>query len=184
MKRVHGSGTFVKKVEVGTTSFDLESLDTIFYDSDNLDIRILTSTIAKVSDDIRQALDIKEKLPVMHVERLIFYKRKPLLIQISYLPFDPEAPVIENMLEATGLSELLLTKNSSGYKKGSLRLYPAIMTDKERALLQVKDEEVAFKLQYTYFDFSDKASIFGWFIIPHDKLPLRSNVGVWNEQTG
>lgn len=182
VRRVHGSGTFVRKVEVSTTSFGLEALDNILFDSENLKINILESTIDRVSKDLRDRLGIEEKAPVIRVSRLISHRGAPFAIQISYLPFDPESPVIENMLETTGLGELFLTKSNSGYKKGSLRLYPWVMTEKEVKMLKSAQENAAFKLEYTYFDFHDKPCIFGWFIIPNGQLPLTSKVGVWNEK--
>ncbi len=181
VNRIHGSGTFVKKIDVGATSFGLDVLDHILFDTKNLKVRILQSSIVKVSSEIRQALCLDESTPVICASRLIIHKDKPFSIQTSYLPFDPNEPVIENMLETTGLCGFFHAENHAGYKKGVINLFPWHLNPTEMAMLALSEDRGAFKLEYTYYDFTDRPSNYGWFIIPQDQLPLSSKVGVWND---
>lgn len=181
VKRVHGSGTFVRKVEMGKTSFHLDSLNQILSDTDHLKIQILKSDVERVQGIEGEMLGIKLEDPVILVERLIHYQKEPFALQAAYMPFDPISPVVEDMLDATGLSGLFFNENPSGYKKGSLRLWPVIMDQVESDLLMIAEDKQAFKLEYIYYNFKDKPCAYGWFIVPHENMPLISQIGVWNE---
>lgn len=181
VKRVHGSGTFVKRIEVGATTFNLEVLNRVLSDTDALAVQVLKSEISRVNGEEGNVLELKMGDPVIRVERLIFHENHPFCFQAAYLPFDPRAPVVENMLDTTGLAGLFLSNANSGYKKGKLRLLPSLMNEREAELLQVSGGKGAFHLEYTYYDFKDKACAYGRFIIPHELMPMISQVGVWNE---
>ena len=181
VKRVHGSGTFVKRIEVGTTTFSLDALDKVFTDTEGLQVRILKTNIARVNGVEGTILKLEKEDPVILLERLIIHRGNVFCFQTAYLPFDPKAPVVENMLDTTGLSELFFSNKRHGYKKGTLKLYPTRMDEREAKLLQATKHKDAFKLEYTYYDFQDTPCAYGWFIIPHKQMPLVSHVGVWNE---
>lgn len=181
VKRVHGSGTFVRKVEVTATSFGLDMLNTILADATHLDVEILKSEIARVQGTEGEMLGLKLDDPVILVERLIHYRDAAFALQAAYMPFDPKSPVVEDMLDTTGLSGLFFNTNPSGYKKGALRLLPMSMDPRESDLLSPDADQNAFRLEYLYYNFNDKPCAYGWFIIPHQKMPITSRVGVWNE---
>jgi GntR family transcriptional regulator len=90
--------------------------------------------------------------------------------------------VVEGMLDTTGLSDLFFSNKSHGYKKGTLTLLPVVMDDRISRVFEVQGSRAAFKLEYVYFDFKDKPSAYGWFIIPPEKMPMVSQVGVWNDE--
>jgi GntR family transcriptional regulator len=181
VKRVHGSGTYVSKVEVGATSFGLGGLNEILSDTDHLDVQILKSDIERVQGTVGQHLRLKPGDPAILVERLIHYRNKAFALQVAYLPFDPLAPVVEDMLDTSGLSGLFVNKNPSGYKKGSLRLLPLTMDERNMEILMSPADNHAFKLEYIYYNFKDRPCAYGWFIIPHENLPIVSRIGVWND---
>lgn len=181
VKRIHGSGTFVRKVKVGTTSFGLGVLNHILSDTDHLKVQILKSNVKRVQGIEGDLLRLKSGDPVIFVERLIFHHDEAFALQAAYMPFDPVSPVVENMLDTTGLSGLFFNDNPSGYKKGSLRLLPMAMNQQEADLLAAPEDKQAFKLEYIYYNFKDKPCAYGWFIVPHQGMPLVSQIGVWNE---
>ena len=181
VERIHGSGTFVKRVEVGAATFGLCALDKVLSETDDLDVRILKSDIARVRGSEGERLGLEMDDPVILVERLINHRQAPFCFQTAYLPFDPKAPVVENMLDTTGFSDLFFSNERHGYKKGTLKLFPALMGERESDLFQVPDNKPVFKLEYIYYDFKDNPCAYGWFLIPPEKLLLVSHVGVWNE---
>ena len=181
VKRVHGSGTFVKRVEVGATTFDLKDLDEVLSDTETLDVSVLKSDIVRARGDEGKMLELEIDEPVILVERLIRKKQIPFCFQTAYLPFDPEAPVVENMLETTGLSSLFFSDERHGYKKGTLKLLPCLMDDRDSEFFGAKTNRLAFKLEYIYYDFNDNPSAYGWFTIPPEQMPMISHVGVWDE---
>ena len=121
VKRVQGSGTFVRKVEVAATSFGLDALNTILTDTAHLNVQILRSDMERVQGIEGDMLRLKSGDPVILVERLIRYRDEAFALQAAFMPFDPKSPVVEDMLDTTGLSGLLFNTNPSGYKKGALR---------------------------------------------------------------
>ncbi|ACL06589.1 transcriptional regulator, GntR family [Desulfatibacillum aliphaticivorans] len=181
VKRVHGSGTFVRRIEVGSTTFGLDGLHNVLTDTNGLQVRVLQTNVARAGGTEGGILELEAEAPVILVKRLIIHNSRPFCVQTAYLPFDPRAPVVESMLETTGLSDLFFSKKRHGYKKGTLRLLPTRMDGQEAELLQEEGDGAAFKLEYIYFDFKDKPCAYGWFIIPHEQMPLVSMVGVWNE---
>ncbi len=181
LKRVHGSGTFVKRIDVGASTFGLEDLNKVLSNTDALDVRILKSDIARIRGIEGEMLGLEINDPVILVERLINHNRIPFCFQTAYLPFDPKAPVVEKMMDTTGLSDLFFSNKRHGYKKGTLKLLPTIMDEREAGFLQVSANKAAFKLDYVYYDFKDNPCAYGWFIIPPEQMPLVSQVGVWNE---
>jgi GntR family transcriptional regulator len=181
VERVHGSGTFVRRIEVGSTTFGLEALDEALSNTEALKARVLKSNIVRVSGIEGDLLQLEEGDPVILVERLIFYKDTRFCYQIAYLPFDPKAPVVESMLDATGLSDLFFSAQNQGYKKGELKLLPTHLDARESDLLSLKPDDLAFKLEYIYYNFKDEPCAYGWFLIPPQQMPMVSRVGVWNE---
>lgn len=181
VQRVHGSGTFVRKVDFAATSFGLDVLKTILSDKSHVDVQILRSIIERVGGKEGDLLQLESGDPIILVERLISYRKEAFALQSAYMPFDPKSPVVEDMLDTIGLSGLLLNTNLSGYKKGSLHLLPMTMSRKESELLSVDTDNNAFKLEYIFYNYNDKPCAYGWFIIPHQRMPISSQVGVWNE---
>ena len=55
------------------------------------------------------------------------------------------------------------------------------MGTRESDLLSADSDKNAFKLEYIFYNFKDKPCAYGWFIIPHQRMPIISQVGVWNE---
>jgi GntR family transcriptional regulator len=181
VKRVHGSGTFVQKVEVSATHFKLDALKSVLSDHDQLKVKILKSTVARAQGAETEILRLTSGDPVILLERLILHSNAPFTLQTAYILYDPEAPMVEGMLDTTVLSGLLFSRQPSGFKKSELRLLPVTLDEHEAQLLNAPHKESAFRLEYVFYDFDDTPSAYGWFVIPHQKMPLISRVGVWND---
>ncbi|MBW2366681.1 MAG: GntR family transcriptional regulator, partial [Deltaproteobacteria bacterium] len=181
VQRIHGSGTYVKKVEVASTHFRLDALKTVLSDQDNLAVKILISTVARAQRQEAEILNLASGDPVILMKRLILHRNAPFTLQTAYIIFDPEAPVVEGMLDTTILTGLLFSRQPAGFKKSELRLLPMTMEPRDAELLVATDNESAFRLEYVFYDFNDRPSAYGWFVIPHRKMPLVSRVGVWND---
>jgi len=167
---------------VGTSTFDLNDLNRVLSDAGALDVNVFKSEIVRAGGPEGRALHIEANTPVIRVERVVNHNKKPFCFQTAYLPFDPKAPVVESMLDTTGLSDLFFSNKHHGYKKGTLTLAPAIMDDRIAQVFQETGNRAAFKLEYVYFDFKDTPSAYGWFIIPPEQMPMVSQVGVWNDK--
>jgi DNA-binding GntR family transcriptional regulator len=181
VERIQGSGTFVKRLDVATSHFGLDTLRDILADRENLEVRILKATVEKAHGRPQEALGLAIHDPVVVVERLIFHEQEPFILQIGYAVFDPESPIVENMLDTEVLTGLLLFNGSSSFMKGELWLLPCSVNESEAEFLNLKVGDSAFRLEHVFYDFADRPAAVGWFLVSPEKMPLSARVGVWNE---
>ena len=150
-------------------------------DKDNLTVKILKATIKKTPGMEKQVLELLPDQPVVVVERLILHKNEPFTLQVSYSNFDPKSPTVESMLDTVVLTELIFQEGYSNIKRGVLHLLPTQLSEREAELLQLEQGATAFKLEHLYYDFDNRPAAFGWFIVSHEKIPIVSRIGIWDE---
>lgn len=181
VRRVQGSGTYVRKVGVTASSFDLGSLGSVLADQDHLQVRIVKAAVKKTPGMEKEALGLGPKDPVIVVERIILHQNEPFTLHVSYICFDPTSPTVESMLDTVVLTGLIFQEGYSNFKRGALRLMPALLDAREAELLKMPQGAPVFKLEHLFYDFYDQPTAFGWFLVSHEKMPLLSKVGVWDE---
>ena len=181
VSRAQGKGTYVRKIGVSTSSFRLDAMTDALADKDNLTVKILKATIKKTPGMEKEVLELLPDQPVVVVERLILHKNEPFTLQISYSNFDPKSPTVESMLDTVVLTELIFQEGYSNIKKGVLHLLPTRLSEREAELLKLEQGATAFKLEHLYYDFDDKPAAFGWFVVSHEKIPIVSRIGIWDE---
>lgn len=183
VRRAQGKGTFVRKIGVSASSFGLDALADVLSDKDNLKVRILKATIKKTPGMEKKVLNLQPDQPVVVVERLILHRDEPFTLHLSFNKFDPESPTVESMLDTVVLTEFVFQEGYSNFKRGALHLLPTRLNEREAELLELKKNATAFKLEHLFYDFDDKPAAFGWFIVSHEKMPIVSKIGIWDEQT-
>jgi GntR family transcriptional regulator len=181
LRRVQGSGTFVRRLQIATSQFGLDSLRNILVDRENLEVRILKAAVEAASQTQQKALDLHPQDPVIVVERLIIHQAKPFTFQVGYARFDPESPIVETMLDTEVLTGLFFEGGGSSFMKGELKLLPTSFDAKEADILGTQPGQNAFKLEHIFYDFTNRPAAFGWFIVSPERMPLITRVGVWNE---
>jgi GntR family transcriptional regulator len=181
VRRVQGSGTYVRKVEVGASNFGLDTFANVFADQENLQVRIVKAEVKKSPGMEKQVLGLKPKDPVIMVERIILHQNEPFTLHVSFTTFDPTSPTVEAMLDTVVLTGLIFQEGYSNFKRGSLHLSPALLESREADLLSLKQGTPVFKLDHLFYDFDNRATAFGWFLISHEKMPLISKVGIWDD---
>lgn len=181
VKRVQGSGTYIRKVGVVASSFGLEALGDVLADRGNLAVRIVNASVKRAQGREQEELGLAEGQPVILVERVILYRDEPFTLHVSYTSFDPLSPSVESMLDTSVLTSLLFQDGYSNFKKGELRLLPTTLEPREAKLLGLPVGLSAFKLEHRFFDFEDRPAAFGWFVVDPQKMPVVSRVGVWDE---
>jgi GntR family transcriptional regulator len=179
--RVQGSGTYVRKIGVSTSSFALDALSAVFRDKENLSIRIIRATVKKTPGTEKEVLKVSQNQPVILVERLILHNHEPYILHVSYTRFDPRSPSVESMLDTVVLTELIFQEGNSNFKRGILNLIPTQLNRSDAELLRMEEGQSVFKLEHLFFDFDNEPTAYGWFIISHEKMPLVSRIGIWNE---
>lgn len=181
VRRMQGKGTFVRKIGVATSSFGLDALAAIIADRENLTVRIVEASVKKTPGNEKKLLGLSDHTPVIEVQRIILHRNEPFTLHVSYTSFDPRSPSVESMLDTVVLTGLIFQEGYSNFKRGVLRLLPTQLEAKEAELLDMDQGESAFKLEHLFFDFDDKPAAFGWFLVSHEKMPLISKVGVWDD---
>ncbi|MFH1112668.1 MAG: GntR family transcriptional regulator [Pseudomonadota bacterium] len=181
VERIQGRGTFVKRLDVATSHFGLDSLRNALTDNDHVEVRILKATVEKARGRPQEALGLAADDPVVVVERVILHRSQPLTLQVGYAVFDPESPTVENMLDTQVLTGLLFQENRGSFMKGELWLLPDSLNEREAALLGTEVGKNAFRLEHIFYDFTGRPAAYGWFLVTPDKMPLSTKVGVWNE---
>ncbi len=181
VRRIQGKGTFVRKVRVTTSSFDLEALQAVFTDKENIAVRIVNAAVKKTPGIEKEMLNLPPEAPVILVERVILYQNEPFLLHVSYTQFDPTSPSVESMLDTVVLTELIFHEAYSNFKRGVLRLLPTRLEEREARLLKLDAGQSVFKLEHLFYSFDNKPAAFGWFIVSHEKMPLTSKIGIWDE---
>ena len=181
VRRAQGKGTYVRKIGVSASSFSLEALTDVLADKENLSVRILKAAVEKHPGMERQVLELQTGQPVVVVERLILHKNAPFTLHLSYTNFDPKSPTVESMLGTMVLTELIFHEGNSNFKRGVLHLLPTRLSEREAGLLELAKESTAFKLEHLFYDFDNRPAAYGWFIVSHEKMPIVSRIGIWDE---
>ena len=179
--RAQGKGTYVRKIGVSASSFNLDAMTDVLADKDNLTVRILKATIKKTAGIEKEVLELNPDRPVVVVERLILHRNEPFTLHVSFSNFDPKTPTVESMLDTVILTELIFQEGYSNIKRGVLHLLPTRLSEREAELLQLEKDATAFKLEHLYYDFDNKPAAFGWFVVSHEKIPIVSKIGIWDE---
>lgn len=181
VERVHGSGTFVRRVQVAKSHFTLEALYEVLARPGDLEVKILKAGVERPQEQAREQLGLEPGTPTIVVERILLRREEPFVLQVAITRFDPKSPIVETMLDSGVLTGLLSDEGRSSFKKGELQLLPATLDEREAALLGEAPGAPIFKLEHLFFDFGDRPAAFGWFLISPRRMPLVSRVGVWDE---
>ena len=181
VRRIQGKGTYIRKIGFSTSSFELESLGMVLADKDNLSVRIVNASVKKKPGTEKDMLGLSPDQPVILVERIIFYRNEPFTLHVSFTEFNPKTPSVESMLDTSVLTELFFLEGYSNFKRGSLRLVPTRLDERDAKLLNMDPGESVFKLEHLFYDFENKPAAFGWLLISHEKMPLISRIGIWDE---
>ena len=181
VRRIQGKGTYVRKIGVSASSFGLDALGEVLADHDNLSVRIIKASVKKTPGVEKEVLGLKPNQPVIVVERVILHQSEPFALHVSYTRFDPASPTVESMLDTVVLTELIYQEGYSNFKRGALHLVPTQLGEREARLLKLEKGNSVFKLEHLFYDFDNKPAAYGWYIVSHEKMPLVSKIGIWDE---
>jgi DNA-binding GntR family transcriptional regulator len=173
-----GRGTFVKAVAMGSASFQLAELQTLFSDQDHTSVRLLETRIVTADERIARKLTIPIGQRTIYIRRLLRLDNEPVFYHREYLIYDPTRPIVESEMEVTALQRLFSGAGETILKRGDLSIEATILTDEEARLLCAPQPMAAFCLEHLFYDFDDKPISWGWFIGRADRLRFTTRVGV------
>lgn len=173
-----GRGTFVKPLQLSTATFDLDQLQSLFRDHGRSTVKLLETRITPATERIARKLAIEVGDPTVFIRRLISQGEESVLLHREHVIFDPTRPIIEAEMEVTALSGLFSGGGSSDLKRGDLAISATVLTEEEAALLHSEPGVPSFRLEHIFYDFSDRAVSWGWFICSGDRLRFTATIGV------
>ena len=178
-----GRGTFVKPLELGTATFDLDRLQQLFRDEGQSSVKLLEARITPATGRTARKLTIKVGDRTVFIRRLIFRSEKPALLHRQHVIYDPTRPIIEAEMEVTALRGLFSGGSESDLKRGDLTIDVTVLTEEEAALLHSEVGAPAFRLEHIFYDFDDRPVSWGWFICSGDYLRFTATIGVTDKET-
>lgn len=172
-----GSGTFVKSVDLGAATFDLEELQSLFGDRQT-HVKLLEARIARADGRVARKLAIQVGQRVIYLRRLLCRKGEPILYHREYLVYDPTRPLVEAEMEVTSLQGLFEGAGGSILKHGELTIETTLLNEEEERVLQLASACAAFCLEHVFYDLDNRPISWGWFICRGDRLRFTTKVGI------
>jgi DNA-binding GntR family transcriptional regulator len=172
-----GRGTFVKPLELGTATFDLNQLQQLFREGEST-VKLLEARITSATERTASKLSIKVGDRTVFIRRLIFQTEEPTLLHREYVIYDPARPLIEAEMEVTALRGLFSEGGGSDLKWGDLTVQATVLTEEEAVLLHSDCGAPAFRLEHIFYDFDDRPVSWGWFVCSGDRLRFTATIGI------
>lgn len=172
-----GRGTFVKPLELGTATFDLNELQQLFREGQST-VKLLEARITSATERTARKLAIEVGDRTVFLRRLIFHSEKPMLLHRQHVIYDPTRPLIEAEMEVTALRGLFSGGGGSDLKRGDLTIDATLLTEEEATLLHAKTATPAFRLEHIFYDFADRPVSWGWLICSGDRLRFTATIGI------
>jgi len=172
-----GRGTFVKSLELGTATFDLNKLQQLFREGQST-VKLLEARITLATGRTARKLALEVGDRTVFIRRLIFHDEKPMLLHREHVIYDPTRPLIEAEMEVTALRGLFSGGGGSDLKRGDLTIDATVLTEEEAALLHSETGTPAFRLEHIFYDFDDRPVSWGWLICSGDRLRFTATIGI------
>lgn len=181
LRRVHGSGTYVRRPDWIRANFTLEGLLELLHDGNGTSIKIIKAAMAKARAKAAVALEVNEGSPIITMMRLVSHAGRPFLLNRVALRFDPKSPIVESELEVSSLSGLFTGQGNGFIKKAKIEIEPCLLSPAEAAYLKVASLAPAFKINYIFYGYGDSPVGSGWFLAPKKAISLSAKIGVWDD---
>lgn len=173
-----GRGTFVKPLELGTATFDLDRLQQLFRDEGQSRVKLSDVRISTATERAAHKLGIEVGDRIVYIKRLIFQHDEPVLLHREHVIYDPTRPIIEAEMEVTALRGLFDGGSEAGLKRGDLTIEATVLTEGEAAALHSAAGAPAFRLEHIFYDFDDRPVSWGWFVCDSEHLHFAATIGV------
>ncbi len=172
-----GRGTFVKPLELGTATFDLNQLRQLFREGQST-VKLLEARITSAAERTADKLAIEVGARTVFIRRLILQSESPMLLHREHVIYDPGRPLVEAEMEVTALRGLFSGGGEPDLKRGDLIIDATVLTEEEAALLHSAAGVPAFRLEHIFYDFGNRPVSWGWFICSGDHLRFTATIGI------
>ncbi len=177
-----GRGTFIRPVELGDASFQLQRLQDLVGGDQPATVRLLQASIVAADRQTAQKLARAPGERLIYMRRLIEAETGPVCYHVEYLVYDPSRPVVEAEIATTSLQGLFGGHGQALIKHGELNIEAVLLSDDEARLLQAPPPAAGLRIEHLFFAFDERPMSWGWFLCRGDRLRFGSRVGISQER--
>jgi DNA-binding GntR family transcriptional regulator len=175
---VQGRGTFVKELELSRAVFDLHELEDLFDLGSDGSIKLIDVRIVSADERTARKLDLQNGDATIYMRRLFIRECNPVFYHRAYLIYDPMKPIVEAEMDVTSLQGLFGEGKNVMLKGGHLTIESTLLNKEEADLLRLTLPAPGFYLEHVFFDYENRPTSWGWFIIPSQLLRFTTTVGI------
>ncbi len=180
LTRERGRGTFVVGLDWNQMTFSLNTVTNLLQHKHQLKMKFLTMRMDRLEGQLARTMEIKPGSKVILIRRLLLLSGQPYLLQHSVLRPIASLPVVESDLVLATVADFFTTGQNLRLKKARVSLKAEIALDQEASLLGLEPGQAVFRLEYKYFDFTDRPLGCGWLLLPSNSVTFESNLGLWS----
>src|SRR5208337_4021594 len=126
---VQGRGTFVKGLELGSSTFALYDFQNFFRDKERTKVQLFTTRIVPANEAVANAMAISTGRRVIYLRRLLLRDDIPVLSHEEHLIYDPMRPIVEAEMYVTSLHGLFSGSGGTDIKKGLLVIRSVLLDE-------------------------------------------------------
>ncbi|MDR1921181.1 MAG: UTRA domain-containing protein, partial [Candidatus Adiutrix sp.] len=161
-------------------SFSLSAATSLLRQKKHLKIKFLTIRMTKLEAGLAEAMELAPGSKVIAISRMLLVSGQPYWLQHSFLHPVPTLPVVESDLTLATVSDFFAPGHSLRLKKARAALKAELPNAADAAFLGIDQSYPVFKLEYRYFDFTDKPLGCGRLLLPPGHVAFESDLGLWN----
>ena len=181
VRSIHGSGTYVARLNLKDSVFNLNLFQHLFVPGDDMVVELLETSIT-IADSVQaQKLETMQGISLVTLNRLIHKNGQPMAVYRTHLIYNPKVPSVEAELNMSTMNDLLEGGERATFKKGLMTFAAAILDEKDANTLKLQAGELIYALEVVFYDFDDRPVSYGRFTIPCHLITLSNKVGLWNE---
>lgn len=164
VKRVQGSGTFIRERDFGVGTFTIHSSQKhaatlqAEHSVEILDVRLIATPTAEVIEKLNYTQQL------ILIRRLHHYNGQPVRYEISYLRDDLCGGMLWESLEEASIDDLLVNKYGLHFSRAWQRVTAVVMADEIAGLFQVAAGYPAFHIERLTFTDEKPVSLVEYYI--------------------
>ncbi|MFH1152932.1 MAG: GntR family transcriptional regulator [Pseudomonadota bacterium] len=174
---VQGSGTFVSKPDIESTTFSLKGFYGLFKDRKKTKVKLLEVKTMKADEDAAAKLQVNVGDRIILLSRILLREGDPIIYHREYLVYDPTRPSIEWEMEINSLHGLFERTGQTNLKRGHFTVEAMVLNQEEADRLGTMALQPAFRLEHVFYDFDEAPFSWGQFICRGDQLRFEASVG-------
>jgi len=169
---VPGKGNFVCKPEVDIFQFKFNKYDGLNTHIDK--VKLISVKVLRPENKIDRILELDEHQKAVEVKRILYSDTKEVAMEIIYLPYVHNQPVIEDMLKFANYMKPLEEKLAFVLDK-ALEITVAMPAEEIRTILSLNEQEPVFEItERIKNEVTGKILQYAWFYVSPKYLSIKA----------